>query len=91
MRPEVAVEDVAAACEVAGEVFGELAEEEIAAAMELDEELKAGDVEANEKVYTADEESEEDVAPQRVAVDPGQPTLEEVEETKLCFSSQRNG
>ena len=42
-------------------------------------ELEEAEVEANNDVMEAEDE-EEDTTPQRIAVDPGQPTIEEVEE-----------
>ena len=56
----------------------------------LADELRDGEIEAGEQTYTVDEESEEDVARQRIAVDPGQPTMEEVEEHRVSHHPYRS-
>ena len=56
----------------------------------LGEEICDGEAESGDRTYTVDEESEEDVARQRIAIDPGQPTLEEVEEHRVTHHPYRS-
>ena len=54
----------------------------------LEAEQEAAKAEANSEVIEAD--VEDDTAPQRIAVDPGQPTMEEVEEHRVTHHPYRS-